>query len=181
VNGLSALKAIADDLDIAIIVVHHNRKGSTEDGDHMESALGSTGINATADCTLTMRRKRGTGEATLSVTGRDVEDASYTLSWDRDLCSWSISGQGSLKPALPEVQQQILDLLESEDKSWSTAEIAEITGVKKYEVSRQAKELAEKGCIIKPSYGQWQFARLHLPRGMQTCKLQNGENNAAGS
>jgi len=180
VNGLSALKAIADDLDIAIIVVHHNRKGSTEDGDHMESALGSTGINATADCTLTMRRKRGTGEATLSVTGRDVEDASYTLSWDRDLCSWSISGQGSLKPALTEAQQQIIDLLESEAKNWTTAEIAEITGIKKYEVSRQAKELADKGFIQKPFYGQWsakegqkQFAGLHSPREMQTCKLEN--------
>jgi RecA-family ATPase len=79
-NGMSALKDIADSLNIAVIVLHHNRKGGDNDGDHMESALGSTGINATADTTLTMRRKRGTGEATLSVTGRDVENTAFTLS-----------------------------------------------------------------------------------------------------
>jgi RecA-family ATPase len=131
VDGLSALKAIADDLDLAIVVIHHNRKGGNDDTDHMESALGSTGINATADCTLTMRRKRGTREATLSVTGRDVEDVSYSLSWDREICTWTVSGQGDLNPALTEVQQQIIDLLESEKRNWTTAEIAETTGIKK--------------------------------------------------
>ena len=180
VGGLSALKAIADDLDIAIVAIHHNRKGSNEDGDHMESALGSTGINGTADTTITMRRKRGTNDATLSVTGRDFEDCSYSLSWDRELCSWSIAGQGALEPALTEVQQQIIDLIESEERSWTTAEIAEITGIKKYEVSRQAKELANKGHIKKPCYGQWgkkesqeQFAGLHPPKETQSRKLEN--------
>jgi RecA-family ATPase len=73
VNGMSALKDIEDSLSIAVIVIHHNRKGGDNDGDHMESALGSTGINATADTTLTMHRKRGSAEASLSVTGRDVD------------------------------------------------------------------------------------------------------------
>jgi RecA-family ATPase len=125
VDGLSALKAIADDFDIALIVIHHNRKGSNDDGDHMESALGSTGINATADATITMKRKRGTDEATLSVTGRDVEDVSYSLTWDREICTWTISGQGALKPVLPDALQQIIDLLESEDRNWATGEIKE--------------------------------------------------------
>jgi RecA-family ATPase len=180
VYGLSELTAIADDLNRAIIVIHHNRKGSNEDGDHMESALGSTGINATADATITMKRKRGTNEAMLSVTGRDVEDASYSLTWDRELCTWTVTGQGALKPLLTEAQQQIIDLLESEERSWTTAEIAEITGIKKYEVSRQAKELAEKGYIKKPHYGQWskkdcqeQFASLHSLKETQTRKPEN--------
>jgi predicted HTH transcriptional regulator len=132
----------------------------------MESALGSTGINATADATLTMRRKRGTGEATLSVTGRDVEDAAYTLTWDKDVCTWAVTSQAALKPALSEAQQQIIDLLESEARKWTTGEIAEQTGIQRYEVSRQAKELAEKWLIEKPNYGQWkakdQFAGLYL-------------------
>jgi hypothetical protein len=105
VNGMSALKDIADSLNIAVIVIHHNRKGGDNDGDHMESALGSTGINATADCTLTMRRKRGTAEAALSVTGRDIEAAAYTLSWDKDICSWTVKDQAILN--LSEAQQQM--------------------------------------------------------------------------
>jgi hypothetical protein len=155
VNGMSALKDIADSLSIAVIVIHHNRKGGDNDGDHIESALGSTGINATADTTLTMRRKRGTAEATLSATGRDVEDTAFTLSWDKDICSWTVINQAALKPALSEAQQQIIDLLESEARNWTTGEIAEATGIQKYEVSRQATALAGKGLIEKPIYGQW--------------------------
>jgi hypothetical protein len=177
VNGMSALKDIADSLNIAVIVIHHNRKGGDNDGDHMESALGSTGINATADTTLTMRRKRGTGEATLSVTGRDVEDTAFTLAWDGDICSWTVTGQGALKPALTEAQQQIADLLESEARNFTTAEIAGSTGIQKYEVSRQAAAMAVKGLIERPVYGQWkaknQFASLQSPREMQTLQTSD--------
>jgi hypothetical protein len=84
-----------------------------------------------------------------------VEDAAYTLSWDKDVCSWALTGQGVLKPVLSEAQQQIIDLLENEARSFTTAEISEAMGIKKYEVSRQAAALAAKGLIEKPVYGQW--------------------------
>ena len=179
VSGVSILKEIADSLSIAVIVIHHNRKGADLDGDHIESALGSTGINATADATLTMRRRRGTAEATLSVTGRDVEDMSYTLSWDKDICSWTVTDSGTLRPALSEAQQQIIDLLESEERNWTTAEIAEATGIQKYEVSRQAASLAAKRLIEKPIYGQWRkFASLQSPREMQTLQTSDTAESA---
>ena len=155
VEGMGVLKNIADDLNIAIVVIHHNRKGGDADGDHMESALGSTGINSTADTTLTMRRRRGTSEATLSVTGRDVEDSSYTMSWDKDVCSWTLTEKSALRPDLPEAQRQIAELLESEARVWTTAEIAGAIGIRNYEVSRQVAELARKGVAEKAGYGQW--------------------------
>jgi len=155
VGSLAKLKAIADDLEIAIVAIHHNRKGGNKDADHMESALGSTGINATADCTITMRRERGTSEATLSVTGRDVEDASYSLLWDRELCTFSITGQGALKPSLPKALQQIVDLLESEDRVWTTAEIAKELGKKSNTISEQAGDLVPSGHIERIKTGHW--------------------------
>jgi hypothetical protein len=101
-----------------------------------------------------------------------VEDTAYTLSWDKDICSWAATSQAALKPALSEAQRQIIDLLESEGRNWTTAEIAEATGIQKYEVSRQAAALAAKGLIEKPIYGQWraktEFASLQSPREMQT-------------
>jgi predicted transcriptional regulator len=176
VNGMSALKDIADSLNIAVIVIHHNRKGGDNDGDHMESALGSTGINATADTTLTMRRKRGTSEATLSVTGRDVEDAAYTLSWDKDICSWAVTSQTALKPALSEAQQQIIDLLESKARNWTTGEIADRLGKSRQTISEQATKLATSGLIEKPCYGQWKakgsFGVSASYRETETPKLE---------
>jgi hypothetical protein len=155
VNGMSVLKDIADSLNIAVIVIHHNRKGGDADGDHIESALGSTGINATADTTLTMRRKRGSADATLSVTGRDVEDTAYTLTWDKDVCSWTVTDREALKPALSETQQQIIDLLKSEARNWTTGEIANGLGKSGQTISEQAAKLNAMGIIEKPCYGQW--------------------------
>jgi RecA-family ATPase len=182
VDGLSALKAIADDMSLAIIVIHHNRKGSNEDGDHMESALGSTGINATADATITMKRKRGTNEATLSATGRDIEDASYSISWDRELCTWTITGQGALKPILTETQQQIISLLESEEKDWTTGEIKE--GIEKScaATSNLLKRLHEMGCIESPSRGKWRvkdhYTNSHLLREREFVNSDSGLQKA---
>jgi DNA-binding CsgD family transcriptional regulator/archaellum biogenesis ATPase FlaH len=178
VDGLSALKAIADDLNRALIVIHHNRKGADLDGDHMESALGSTGINATADCTLTMTRKRGTSEAALKATGRDIVDTSFTLSWDADICSWSVTGQGALRPTLTEAQQQIIDLLESEARNWTTKEIADGLGKTRPAVSNLLKKLMETGHVENLIYGQWRAKRSFTVssslRGGETVKLRQG-------
>ena len=168
VDGLSALKAIADELGIAIIVIHHNRKGGDQDGDHMESALGSTGIVATADATITMRRKRGASEASLSVSGRDMEDASYTLSWDKDICSWTITGQGTLKPTLSEDQQQVIDLLESEARNWTKTEIVEAIGKSKSATGNLLARMKEINLIESPYYGQWRLKR----RNTETLSLK---------
>jgi hypothetical protein len=165
VNGMSALKEIADTLSIAVIVIHHNRKGGNLDGDHMESALGSTGINATADCTLTMRRKRGENEATLSVTGRDVEDAAYTLSWNSALCSWTVTERGALKPALTEAQQEIIDLLGSEARDFATAEVVEATGKSKQAVNNLLYKMKGTSLIESPGRGVWRSTLVHSSLG----------------
>ncbi|GHV79150.1 hypothetical protein AGMMS49944_09410 [Spirochaetia bacterium] len=182
VDGLSSLKAMADDLNRAVIVIHHNRKGADLDGDHMESALGSTGINATADATLTMTRKRGTSEAILKATGRDIEDTSFTLSWDTDICSWSITGQGALKPTLTEAQQQIVDLLESEAKNWTTGEIIAATEKSKQAVSNLLTRLKEQGTIESPYHGQWKAKGKYTSTPpLKECVLVNSGNDQSGS
>ena len=165
VKGMSELKSIADDLNIAILVIHHNRKGADLDGDHLESALGSTGLNATADSTWTMRRKRGESKATMHVSGRDIEDTSYTLSWDKDCCSWTITDQTELKPKLPEAQQQIIDILESEDKNWTTAEIVKKLGKSNQSVNNTLSRLKEGDLIDNPCHGQWKakYTNTHFP------------------
>ena len=95
-KALTALKDIADDLNIAIVVIHHARKGSnkaTETDDPFDDTLGSTGLNATPDTTMMFKRKSRTeAEAELNITGRDIEDLNYILDFDRDLGSWSLKG-----------------------------------------------------------------------------------------
>jgi replicative DNA helicase len=155
VMATAPLKSIADDLDVAIIAITHNRKGCEIDMDHVESIIGSIGFAATADTAITMRRKRGESQANIKVTGRDVEDAAYTLSWNADICSWSVAERVAMKPALPEAQQAIIDLLESEARDFTTAEVVEATGKSAPATSNILKRLQEAGHIESPGRGLW--------------------------
>ena len=106
VAALSILKQVANELGIAIVVIHHTRKGAESGaGDWMDGGLGSVGLNATADCTITLARKRESSEGFLRATGRDIEETHWTLKWDKELCSWFRVGDAPKEKSLSEEQQ----------------------------------------------------------------------------
>jgi RecA-family ATPase len=93
-NAMARLKRIADDLKIAIVLIHHAKKtGARSSGaDWMESALGSTGLTGATDSTIFIDRKnREKPEATLYATGRDAADIKYYMKFDLDFGGWTIA------------------------------------------------------------------------------------------
>lgn len=101
----SALKAVADRNDICLLVVHHLRK--QEDKDPFKQLSGTNGLNGAADGTIVLdRQKRQEGTATLSATGRDIEDVELTLEFSD--CHWSRScspDELQLMYLLPSIRQ----------------------------------------------------------------------------
>ena len=72
------LKALAEQLGITIVLVHHLRKAADSDPFNMIS--GSTGLSGATDGQLVLKKdKRCGGQAVLYVTGRDVEDQELSL------------------------------------------------------------------------------------------------------
>ncbi len=86
---MSALKGLADRRKVAVIVVHHTRK-MTDESDVFNEVSGSTGLTGAADAILIAKKARNTAEATLHVTGRDISEADYALSWESLTCTWSL-------------------------------------------------------------------------------------------
>ncbi|MCL2293795.1 MAG: AAA family ATPase [Spirochaetes bacterium] len=117
-KALTDLKDIADDLNIAVVVIHHTKKGSsktTGDDDPVEDTLGSTGINATADTIMILKKKlRTEAEAELYVTGRDTEDSSCILAFDRDLGSWTYKGDKA-EIQTSDAKQEIYDYVKDHE------------------------------------------------------------------
>lgn len=69
---LSVLKALADKMRIAILVVHHTRK--CYDSDPFNMVSGSTGIIGSVDGIMVLiEEKRGSRKAKLHCAGRDIE------------------------------------------------------------------------------------------------------------
>lgn len=116
------LKAVADEYDVAIVAVHHSKKG--EAVDYLEGVLGSTGLAAVADATLVLRRGRGEQDATLSVTGRDVEEREYVVRFDREIGTWRLIGEKSEVMSSKE-RQEIYDLLTETGEPMSPKQIAD--------------------------------------------------------
>lgn len=90
--ALSTLKRIADHYRISIIIVTHLRKLSDFDDPFLEVS-GSAGIVGAADTILVLHRERESNDATLHITGRDIDETSRTLHWNPDTCRWIVDAR----------------------------------------------------------------------------------------
>lgn len=100
---IGALKRLADDHQIAIVAVTHTRKMADEDV--FATVAGSTGLTGAADTTIVLRRPRGEAGALLNITGRDVEESEYALTFDPQAGTWTLDGT-----ALAEAAQRAVEL-----------------------------------------------------------------------
>lgn len=89
---IGALKAFADEYDICILVVHHFRK-MIDSNDTFNMVSGTNGLIGAADASLTIQKEsRDSDEAKLSVTGRDVEQESIMMKFNKDVYRWENIG-----------------------------------------------------------------------------------------
>jgi hypothetical protein len=102
------LKATADKYGIAILALVHCRKmGASDPIDEVSGTLGLTGA---ADGVLVLKRQRGQNDATLFVTGRDLDERDIALRWESECAQWSIMGDAA-DYQLNKKRQEIVDLL----------------------------------------------------------------------
>ena len=76
--ALADLQKWANDRGICLVVLHHNRKATSDDP--FDAVSGSTGMTGAVDMVMVLRGARGEPEAGLYVAGRDTdEDRDYSL------------------------------------------------------------------------------------------------------
>ena len=87
---LSVMKALADKLGIAIVLVHHTRKCS--DGDPFNMISGSTGLSGCVDGSMVLiESKRGSRKAKLYCVGRDIENQEINVVFESS--RWKVSDE----------------------------------------------------------------------------------------
>jgi hypothetical protein len=87
--AVTALKALADEHGVAVVLVHHQRK--MEADDPIDTVSGTTGLTGAVDTVLVLYR---TGQGTtLYGRGRDIEEVEKAVSFDADLCLWRVEGE----------------------------------------------------------------------------------------
>ena len=97
-RDLSALKRIADANGIAILLIHHLRKELADDV--FSRISGTTAISGAVDSSFTLvEDKRGSGKATLSCIGRDIEYRELTLERNAENV-WELVSDSRTQPEL---------------------------------------------------------------------------------
>lgn len=151
-GDFSALKAVADKHSLAM-VVHHTRKMADED--IMNTVSGSSGITGSADSIWVLKRaSRGVGDATLTVTGRDVEFRELKLAL-RD-CRWNLikrtSDEELEERDIPDCVLKVVEFMRANDVgawSGSVGKLIDATAVKGATVATFGKFLAQHSVFMR--------------------------------
>jgi hypothetical protein len=151
-NTLVYLKTLADQCGVAIVVVHHLRKGSSDDP--LEEVSGTTGLTGAADTVWTLKRDRGCMDATLFSTGRDIDEAETALRFDKSLGLWTLLGNADEYRTTHE-RRQILEILEESDEEMSPKSIAELLNKKPDSIKFLLGQLLKEGLVKKVGYGKY--------------------------
>jgi len=122
-HAAGILKALADELRIGIIMVHHVRKMEAEDPFDMVS--GTNGLTGAADTIFVMKRE--SGAVTLYGRGRDIEEVELAMEFQRDICRWRVLGAATEVHSSGE-RKAIRDALREAGEPLKIADIAAITG-----------------------------------------------------
>lgn len=123
---MNMLKAFADKHNIAIVLVHHAKKGF--EADPQDSISGTKGIAGSADNNLILKKhSRYESVAVLSILGRDVTSRELHLSMNDINCVWEKLADTFEQKESERLSKMLRALLEKEKTFVGTATDEDVT------------------------------------------------------
>ena len=153
---------------VAIVLVHHTRKGRSDD--FLDTVSGTQGLSGSADTTLVLQRERKSSSGLLHVTGRDVEENCYSIDLRDGV--WTLEGS-SLNESAKKAEidsksmntssshKEVLEVLSSsidetgEHLPLSVKEISSQTELTYENVKKICQRLFSEGKVQKTSRGEY--------------------------
>ncbi len=157
-EALTGITKLANELGIAILVVHHVRKMQADD--LMEMVSGTYGITGAVDTILVMANKpSGT---VLDIRGRDAEQAELAIEFEKLSCRWRILGDAA-EVHLSEQQSKILAALRQAGEPLGAADLEKITEIKRDTLGKALYRLANEGTIKRVGRGLYAMPEWQPP------------------
>ena len=147
-DTMEGLQRWATEHRVAVVCLHHTRKGGADDP--LEALSGSNGLSACADTTLVLDRDQN--GITLYVRGRDVEEKESALNFTAGY--WSLIGEAADVRRSGE-RGNILVTLEEAVEPMSPSELANVTGMKNGNIRKLLHAMAKAGEVQKTGRGRY--------------------------
>lgn len=145
-------KRLADHYGIALVLVHHVRKMASDD--FLETVSGSNGIAGAADAVLVLKRARNNADGVLHVTGRDIDETEYALTFDASSGAWQLLEGPALDHTLHDTRATILRCVRDHPESGPKA-IAQATGLDYEQVKKTCRRMADDGQLRTTTGGRY--------------------------
>lgn len=158
-ENITKLKELAEEYDIAILIIHHTTKKINEDW--TQNLLGSQGITGAVDTIMYLDRKRGSDEGILYITGRDVEEQSINITFSKQNCRW-IKSKSKLQKddniQLSPEREELYKILRDRKEPMQLKDIADKVGKATTSVQNLLKKLSDNNLvkIVKTGFYQVQ-------------------------
>jgi AAA domain len=151
-HAMAAVKAVADDYSVPVLVPHHTRKAAADD--FLETVSGTHGLAGAADAVVVLKRSRGSADAVLQITGRDVEEAEYALRFSPDIGTWTLLEGPAANYEVSDARRQILGVL-SDRASATPKEVAEIIERDHEAVKKTLQRMFKDGDVNNDGSGRY--------------------------
>jgi AAA domain len=124
--ALADLTKLANELGLAVVVLHHTRKMAADD--LMETVSGSFGVSGAVDSILIMAMK--TFGAVLDIRGRDLESVELAIEFNKNTCRWRVLGNAT-EVRVSKQRAKIMISLKEAGEPMEIASLLGTTGMKR--------------------------------------------------
>lgn len=173
--AFGSLQRLAIEKDICLLLVDHHRKSAAGVGDVIDDVMGATSKVGVADAAVGIYRQRGKPEATLKVSGRDVDDHEIIITFDRELFCWQLVGNADdIKE--DSAQSDILTAITELGGTATITRLAKWLGKQAPNVAREIGELVARGKLVKCAK-QGKEVPYSLPQSIYSSDDNNDNND----
>ncbi|MFF7170455.1 AAA family ATPase [Streptomyces pseudovenezuelae] len=146
-------KRLADHYGVAVVLVHHVRKAGSDD--FLTEVSGTNGIAGAADATLVLKRARGQADGILHVTGRDVDEAEYALSFQPASGAWHLLDGPVTDHTVSDTRATILRYVRAHPGAKPKDMATELPQVDLDTIRRTCNRMADAGQLTKDPGGRY--------------------------
>jgi hypothetical protein len=142
---IKALQAIASETNVAILIIHHVRKGAA-DSDPIDKISGTLGLSGGADSLLILDHH--SGGVTLYGRGRDIEEIDRSVRFNRETCRWEVLGE-TAEVRRSNERTSILDVLKAATEPMTPIVIAQEADMPRANVRQMLRRMLKAGEVTK--------------------------------
>ena len=150
-RSATTLQRLAQEFQIAIIIVHHTRKTAADD--YLESISGTNGLTGGSDAVMVLE-KGSEGGFVLKGRGRDVEEFETAVRFDKADCKWHVIGDAA-EARVSDTRAAILAVLGEAAWFMSVSDIAAQVGRARNTVDQQLFKMVKEGVVERKGRGKY--------------------------